>query len=117
MDDEVLWRSDGSSFPAEYWSYPQRHDGVAVGAVVTFLDTTERKLAEDALRKKTGLLSGLLASIPDIVFFKDKNGVYLAAILSLPSLSIKTLLQLLVQLMMICSVKRLPISSGSRTAS
>ena len=117
VDDEVLWRSDGSSFPAEYWSYPQRHDGVAVGAVVTFLDTTERKLAEDALRKKTGLLSGLLASIPDIVFFKDKNGVYLAAILSLPSLSIKTLLQLLVQLMMICSVKRLPISSGSRTAS
>ncbi|MEI6186267.1 MAG: PAS domain S-box protein, partial [Dehalococcoidia bacterium] len=28
VDDEVLWRSDGTSFPAEYWSYPQRHDGV-----------------------------------------------------------------------------------------
>ncbi|MEI8313115.1 MAG: CHASE domain-containing protein, partial [Verrucomicrobiota bacterium] len=46
VDDEVLWRADGTSFPAEYWSYPQRVDGVAVGAVVTFTDITERKRAE-----------------------------------------------------------------------
>ena len=46
VDHEVLWRADGSSFPAEYWSYPQRRDGVVVGAVVTFLDITERKRAE-----------------------------------------------------------------------
>ncbi|MCX6700471.1 MAG: HAMP domain-containing sensor histidine kinase [Methanomicrobiales archaeon] len=42
MDDEVLWRSDGTSFSAEYWSYPQLHDGRVVGSVVTFLDSTER---------------------------------------------------------------------------
>ena len=46
VDDEVLWRADGTSFAAEYWSYPQRIDGVAVGAVVTFIDITERKRAE-----------------------------------------------------------------------
>jgi signal transduction histidine kinase len=46
VDDEVLWRADGTSFPAEYWSYPQRIDGVAVGAVVTFTDITQRKRAE-----------------------------------------------------------------------
>ena len=46
VDDEVLWRADGTSFPAEYWSYPQRIDGVAVGAAVTFIDITERKRAE-----------------------------------------------------------------------
>jgi signal transduction histidine kinase len=46
VDDEVLWRSDGTSFPAEYWSYPQRRDGVVTGAVVTFLDITERKELE-----------------------------------------------------------------------
>ena len=46
VDDEVLWRSDGTSFPAEYWSYPQRHEGKVVGAVVTFLDITERKELE-----------------------------------------------------------------------
>ncbi len=50
-DDEVLWRADGSSFPAEYWSYPQREKGVVVGAVVTFLDITDRLLAENALKE------------------------------------------------------------------
>jgi diguanylate cyclase (GGDEF)-like protein/PAS domain S-box-containing protein len=49
VDDEVLWRADGTSFPAEYWSYPQRQGGVVVGAVVTFLDITERKLAEEKM--------------------------------------------------------------------
>ncbi|TSK08524.1 MAG: PAS domain S-box protein [Geobacter sp.] len=48
-DDEVLWRKDGSSFPAEYWSYPQYRDGRVVGAVVTFLDITERKKTQQEL--------------------------------------------------------------------
>ena len=51
VDDEVLWRADGSAFPAEYWSYPKRRNGVVVGAVVTFLDITERKQSEKALRE------------------------------------------------------------------
>jgi PAS domain S-box-containing protein len=51
VDDEVLWRSDGSSFPAEYWSYPQINNGAVVGAVVTFLDITERKISEEKVRK------------------------------------------------------------------
>ena len=62
VDDEVLWRSDGTSFPAEYWSYPQRNDGVVVGAVVTFLDITERKRSEEALQRvnqKLNVLSQL----------------------------------------------------------
>jgi PAS domain S-box-containing protein len=50
VDDEVLWRSDGTSFPAEYWSYPQRRDGVVVGAVVTFLDITRQKEIETQLK-------------------------------------------------------------------
>ncbi|PKO33979.1 MAG: histidine kinase [Betaproteobacteria bacterium HGW-Betaproteobacteria-7] len=43
VDDEVLWRRDGSSFPAEYASYPIRDGETVVGAVVTFNDITERK--------------------------------------------------------------------------
>jgi PAS domain S-box-containing protein len=50
VDDEVMWRADGTSFPAEYWSYPVRSEGEIVGAVVTFLDISERKHAEDSLR-------------------------------------------------------------------
>ena len=48
-EDEVLWRSNGTSFPVEYWSYPQRRGQELVGAVVAFIDITERKLAEVAL--------------------------------------------------------------------
>ena len=49
VDDEVLWRADGTSFPAELWSYPQRRGQEVVGAVVAFIDITERKLAQGAL--------------------------------------------------------------------
>jgi PAS domain S-box-containing protein len=48
-DSEVFWRSDGTCFPAEFWAYPIRKDGEVVGAVITFLDITERKRAEAAL--------------------------------------------------------------------
>jgi PAS domain S-box-containing protein len=49
VDDEVLWRANGTSFPAELWSYPQRRGQEVIGAVVAFIDITERKLAEEAL--------------------------------------------------------------------
>jgi two-component system, sensor histidine kinase and response regulator len=48
-DEDVFWRADGTSFPVEYWAYPIRKEGEAVGAVVTFLDITERKRAQAAL--------------------------------------------------------------------
>ena len=48
-EDEVFWRANGTCFPVEYWSYPQRRGRQVVGAVVAFLDITERKLAEAAL--------------------------------------------------------------------
>lgn len=41
------------------------------------VDITEHKNVEDELSNKIALLSGLLNSIPDIVFFKDINGKYL----------------------------------------
>lgn len=48
-DDEVFWRADGSPFEAEYSSYPVIEHGEVRGAVVTFVDITERKRAERAL--------------------------------------------------------------------
>jgi PAS domain S-box-containing protein len=52
VDDEVLWRRDGTAFPAEYASYPLRgSDGEIKGAVVNFTDITERKHAERELMR------------------------------------------------------------------
>jgi len=57
-DAEVHWRADGSSFPVEYWSHPILRDGQLVGAVVTFVDITERKRNEEALRRLNEDLEG-----------------------------------------------------------
>jgi two-component system CheB/CheR fusion protein len=46
VDTDVLWRADGTSFPAEYWSHPILRNEEVIGAVVTFLDITERREAE-----------------------------------------------------------------------
>ncbi len=51
VDDEVFWRKDGRSLPVEYWSYPIIKNKRVIGSVVTFLDITERQLAEQNLRK------------------------------------------------------------------
>ena len=46
MEDEVFWRADGTSFDVEYYSYPQIKNGEITGAVVTFMDISERKQKE-----------------------------------------------------------------------
>lgn len=76
VDDEVLWRSDGTSFPAEYWSFPQRHKGEIVGAVVTFIDITERKEAEHRQR----LSMEILGILNDSTALSDSINQILAAI-------------------------------------
>jgi PAS domain S-box-containing protein len=55
-DDELLWRANGTSFPAEYWCHPQWRGQKIVGAVIAFVDITERKLAEAALVRVSGKL-------------------------------------------------------------
>lgn len=45
-EDEVFWRADGSPISVEYYSYPQIKDGRVIGAVITFLDISERKKKE-----------------------------------------------------------------------
>ena len=50
-DNEVYWRSDGTSFPVEYWSHPIFRSGHAIGSVVTFLDISQRRSFEVAIRE------------------------------------------------------------------
>jgi PAS domain S-box-containing protein len=49
LDTEVFWRSDGTPFPVEYSSHPVISDGGVRGAVITFVDITDRRRAADAL--------------------------------------------------------------------
>jgi two-component system CheB/CheR fusion protein len=51
VDNEVIWRADNTSFPVEYWSHPILRNDEVIGAVVTFLDVTERRQAEKELQE------------------------------------------------------------------
>lgn len=63
VDDEVLWRRDGTCFPVEYWSYPIWNDEGLEFCLVTFLDISERRQQQQALKYQamhdglTGLLN------------------------------------------------------------
>jgi PAS domain S-box-containing protein len=50
IDTEVFWCRDGSAFAVEYSSHPILDGPEVKGAVITFVDITERKRAADALR-------------------------------------------------------------------
>lgn len=50
LDDEVVWRRDGTPIPVVYSSFPIFEGGRVTGAVVTFSDITERKRFEQAQR-------------------------------------------------------------------
>lgn len=50
VTNEVFWRKDGTAVSVEYWSQPTLKNGVLTGAIATFINITERKLAEHQLR-------------------------------------------------------------------
>ena len=74
VDDEVMFRKDGSSFPAEYWSYPMVHEGELIGCVLTFLDITERRHAEIELREANQLVRLVLESTGEGIYGIDMKG-------------------------------------------
>ncbi len=51
-DDEVFWHKDGRPIPVEYIATPMFEDGRLVGAVVSFMDITERRQLEMQLRQQ-----------------------------------------------------------------
>ena len=56
IDTEFFWRKDASAFAVEYSSYPIVEGGMVQGAVVTFVDISARRQAEDALRQAHAVL-------------------------------------------------------------
>ena len=68
ISDEIVWRKDGASIPVEYWSHPLfLNTGEIAGGVVAFVDISERKQAEDALRRQHAYLTALHQTTLDLI--------------------------------------------------
>ncbi|MCX6690132.1 MAG: PAS domain S-box protein, partial [Methanoregula sp.] len=73
----VLW-SDGTIHTLRALAIVQRDaEGIPLRMIGTNWDITVQKKAEEEIKRQAGLIKSLLDSIPDIIFFKDKEGVYL----------------------------------------
>jgi len=64
VDNDIFWKSDGTSFPTEYWTYPVRRDVELIGSVVTFININGRKEVQAQLiqTSKLATLGELAAS-------------------------------------------------------
>jgi two-component system, cell cycle sensor histidine kinase and response regulator CckA len=73
-DDDVFWGADGTSFPVEYWSHPVVRDEVVEGSVVTFFDITQKRKAEEALRRTEAQYHSIIEGAPYGIYRADSNG-------------------------------------------
>ena len=82
VDTEAFWRRDGSAFAVEYSSHPILDGGMVRGAVIAFVDITERKRVAAALRasrdeleqrvaERTAELSAALQQVRELSAWTD----------------------------------------------
>jgi len=74
VKNEILWRKDGTWFDVEYTARPIYKNGLRTGAVITFLDITERKRAEAALQASEARYRALVETSPDAITLVDRMG-------------------------------------------
>jgi PAS domain S-box-containing protein len=65
-DEDLFWRKDGTSFPAEYTATPSREKDRPVALVLFFRDVTERHRTENALRTQKEAISRERANLQTI---------------------------------------------------
>lgn len=92
VDDEVFWKADGTFFEVEYHAYPQIRHGEVIGAVITFMDISDRRRKEEEIKymschdSLTGLYNrrcfeenrikiDIRENLPLSVIFADINGL------------------------------------------
>ena len=70
------FRKDGSAYPVEVLLQPGNyHDRIVFIALI--LDISDRVAAETRYQREKALLKMLIDNIPDLIFIKDKQSVYL----------------------------------------
>jgi PAS domain S-box-containing protein len=74
VEDEILWKKDGSSFPAEYSSTAIMENNRVVGAVVTFQNISARKRAEEDLKRTNRYLENVFENSPEAISIVDESG-------------------------------------------
>ncbi len=57
--NDLVWRTDDTSFPADARSFPIWNRDAVAGAVVTFIDISERRAAESAMQEREAKLRDL----------------------------------------------------------
>ncbi|TGX54977.1 PAS domain S-box protein [Sphingomonas gei] len=76
-DDENFFRADGTAFPVEYWSRPIVRGGELAGAVCSFVDITDRRLAEEQqgllLKEMDHRVQNLFAIIGSVVTLSARS--------------------------------------------
>jgi PAS domain S-box-containing protein len=73
------YRKDGSTVWLEnHLSSFRDKENKLAGIIALSHDITERKQGEEALRNSEGRLRTLVQTIPDLIWLKDKEGVYLS---------------------------------------
>lgn len=50
LPEEIFWRKDGTAIPVECWSHPLLDNERLIGTIVTFVDISDRKDAEQQIR-------------------------------------------------------------------
>ncbi len=74
--ERIHRRKDGTKFPVEITANSLEFRGRKF-AICFVKDITERKQAEEALRKSRQMLMSVLDNFPGVVFWKDRNSVYM----------------------------------------
>ena len=77
LDNEVLWRKDGTPLPVEYCCYPVVVEGRIDGGVLSIKDVSERKQAEARLRASEARFHSAFAHATGGLFITDLEGRFL----------------------------------------